>query len=54
MHKTSPNQRIVIINTSSMEHLSKEQLDLAGSIDQEDILAVPYGFSYVMSFLKPK
>jgi len=37
IHKTSPNQRIVIITTRSMEHLPKEQLDLAGSIYQEDI-----------------
>ncbi len=51
IHKTSPNQRIVIISTSSLEHVSKEQLDFAG-IDLEDILTIPYGFSYIMSLLK--
>ncbi len=30
IHKISPNQRIVITTTSSIEHVTKEQLDLAG------------------------
>ncbi len=51
IHKTSPNQRIVIISTSSIQYLSKEQLDFAG-IDQEEILTIPFRFSHIMSLLK--
>jgi DNA-binding response OmpR family regulator len=51
IHKTSPNQRIVIISNGSIQHLSKEQLYFAG-IGQEEILTIPFRFSYIMSLLK--
>jgi hypothetical protein len=52
IHKTSPNQRIVITTTGLREHISKEQLD-SGGIDHEDIMTIPFRFSQMRPLLDP-
>ncbi len=51
IHKKNPNQRIVIITTSSREHILKGHLDIAG-IDHECILTIPFRFSNLISLIK--
>lgn len=51
IHKKIPNQMIVIVTTTSREHIFNGQLDISG-IDRECILTIPFRFSDLISLIK--